>query len=77
MLDILEDEIDPNSYGYLDATSKDVINGNKLHKVVHCAMEDIFLHSLEETQGQNNGNTIVFETLPNPFSFLIFLVGKK
>ena len=74
LLNILEDEDDPYSFGLLNARSEDVIDENKLDKVVHGAIDDILLHPLEETQGQTSGDAIVFETPQIP---LVYMVGKQ
>ena len=74
LLDISEDKDDPYSFDCLNGTSEDVINENELDKVVHGAIDDVLLHPLEENQGQNSGDTIVFETPPPPS---IYLVGEQ
>lgn len=43
LLYISEDKDVSNSFGHLNAISKDVIDENKLKKIAHGALEDIFL----------------------------------
>lgn len=70
---ILEDEDDPYSFCQLDARSENFIDKNKLDKVVHGAVKDIFLHLLKETLGQIVGTSFTFKHLQS----FMYLVGKQ